>query len=118
MAQSKTKPILWLLFSSGGTVLALVMPVIILLFGVFRPLGLVNPNFFSYNHMIVFFDSLLVKLIAFGILMLMFWHGGHRFYLTLKDLHIVKKDCPLAKACCYGSAIIGTIASLVVLLLV
>ena len=65
------KPIYWGLFSVGGTIAALALAPIILVLCVLLPFG----NNFVY-------------LILVGIIFAMLWHGVHRFYYVLHDLHI------------------------------
>ena len=50
MIKRHPEPLLWMLFSAGGVVSAMLMPSLLLLFGIAFPLGWVVPP--SYDHML------------------------------------------------------------------
>lgn len=101
------KPIVWGLFAAGGTVTALLLPVMVLLFGLAEPLGLLNADYFSYQRVSMLIANPLVKLILFGIIALSLWHAAHRLRITLHDFGI-RADGIVAWSF-YGIAMIATI---------
>jgi fumarate reductase subunit D len=103
------EPFVWLLFSGGGVVAALVLPVLLLLFGVAIPLGLIP----APDHA----DLLAVvrnPLTRFGLLVvcaMSLVHAAHRFRFTLEDgLQLHRYDA-LITTVCYGGAALGTAAA-------
>ena len=82
------KPIYWGLFSVGGTIAALALAPIILVLCVLLPFGVLGDpaKFYHSIHWLV--ANNFVYLILVGIIFAMLWHGVHRFYYVLHDLHI------------------------------
>ena len=58
------EPFLWLLFSGGGTVTALLFPVLVFLFGVAFPLGWLSPPSHAHLAAVVSHPLTRVALIA------------------------------------------------------
>jgi fumarate reductase subunit D len=105
MAQS-SKPILWFPFAAGGLVAALIIPVLILITGVLRPLGIVH---LPYDKMAAFAHNLLGKLILFGTIAFCVWHAAHRLRMTAHDLGL--GSGAIIKLICYGFAAFLIVAS-------
>jgi hypothetical protein len=63
MTKRRIEPILWLLFSGGGVVAAVFLPILILLFGLAIPLGLLQPD---YNHLHAVVSYWLTRLVLLG----------------------------------------------------
>jgi fumarate reductase subunit D len=101
------EPFWWALFGAGGTVAALLVPIHIFLHGIAVPLGWVSINPSLFGHP-------LVKLYFFVLISLPLYHWAHRFRYTLYDLG-VKGMRQLIAVLCYGSAVVGTIATLWIL---
>lgn len=101
------KPIIWSLFAAGGTVTALLTPVLVLLIALAVPLGLLPAEMFSYARMQILLESPLVRLIVFGILFLSLWHAAHRMRITVHDFGL-RSDGPAAVVF-YGVAAVGTV---------
>lgn len=96
----------WLLFSAGGVVAAILIPVQLFLFGLAFPLGwLPQP---SYEHLSVLMGSVWVKLYLFVMCSLPLFHWAHRFRFTLYDGLQVKHLNEVIFAFCYGGALLGT----------
>jgi len=95
---SKIKPLLWLLFSAGGTVAAFFLPAFLLILSVAIPLHFISTNFLNYNCLkSLLTNSWFCKLCLFTFFALIFWHGMHRLFLTVVDtLHIKKYNESLA----------------------
>jgi fumarate reductase subunit D len=113
MTKRHLEPIVWLLFSGGGVVAAVFLPVLIVLFGLAIPLGLVQPD---YNHLHAVISHWLTRLVLLGLVVLMLFHSLHRFRFTLHDgLQLRGLDTPIA-VLCYGAALIGSLATFVIVL--
>ena len=110
------EPFLWLLFSGGGMVAALVLPVLLLLFGVAFPLGLLDAP--DYAHLLALVGNPLTKLFLFGVCVLALFHFAHRFRFTVEHgLQLGRFDGVIA-LCCYGAAVLGSAVAAWVLLTV
>ena len=107
MAKRALHPIPWLLFSAGGVVSALFLPVLLFLFAVAFPLGWVAEPDHADLHGVL--RSPLTILVLFGVLMLSLFHWAHRFRYTLHDGLQIQHLNRLVGALCYGGALIGTV---------
>jgi fumarate reductase subunit D len=107
------EPLLWLLFSAGGVLAALLLPVLVLLFGVAFPLGwLPAPD---HAHLLAVLRHPLTRVVMFFLCTLALLHGAHRFRYTLYDgLQIKHLNGPINLAC-YGAAVVGSVAALYLL---
>jgi len=113
MSPGKTiEPLWWSLFSAGGVVAAFLVPVHLFLFGLAIPLGWVSV---SHARLLALVSHPIVKLYLLVLIALPLFHWAHRFRFVLEDLGLHGLRMPLA-VLCYGSAIVGTIATVVVLL--
>jgi fumarate reductase subunit D len=113
MAKSN-EPVWWSLFSAGGVVAALLVPVHIFLTGIAWPLGILPGDFLEFTRMQMLLSHPLVRLYCFVLISLPLFHWAHRFRFTLVDLGL-KSIHTLIAVLCYGSAIAGTIAAGVIL---
>lgn len=102
-------PLLWSLFSAGGTVAALLFPVHVLLIGLAIPLGWVEPPRYEALHALVAHP--LARLYLLVLISLPLFHGGHRFRYTLYDGLQVKHLTPLIVVLCYGTALAASIVA-------
>jgi len=82
MARPKT-PLLWFLFSMGGTVAAFLIPVHLFLFGIAFPLGWIQGP--SHAALLGLVRHPLVRLYLFVLISLPLFHWAHRFRYTLYD---------------------------------
>ena len=99
-------PFLWLLFSAGGTVAALLFPVHVLFTGLAVPLGwLEAPSYESVRGLV---RNPVVRLYLFVFISLPLFHWAHRFRYTLYDGLQLKHLTELIAVLCYGTAILGT----------
>ena len=110
MAKRTTlEPLLWLLFSAGGVVAALVIPVLLLLFGLAFPLGwLPSPG---HAHMLAVLGHPLSRATIFVSCTLLLFHWAHRFRFTLYDGLQIKHLNELIVLLSYGTVLVGTIAA-------
>ena len=112
MAKASNEAFWWSLFSAGGMVAALLVPVHIVLNGIAEPLGWV-----SVDHVRALVSHPLTKLYLFVLIALPFFHCAHRFRHTLYDTGLREYQAPIA-VLCYGAAIVGTVATAVILLII
>ena len=82
MAKSN-KPIFWSLFAAGGTLAALLAPVLVLLF-LLLALGRA-PGVFDYAQAHAFAAHWAGKGFLFVVIALFLWHAAHRLRVTLHD---------------------------------
>ena len=102
------------MFSAGGVVAALLVPVHILLQGLAVPLGAIDPAALAHERMQALIASPLVKIYLLILLVLPLYHAAHRIRFTLYELGI-RAHLPVAVVC-YGAALAGTVASVWILL--
>jgi fumarate reductase subunit D len=114
MTKRHIEPILWLLFSGGGVVAAVFLPILVLLFGLAIPLGWIQSD---YNQLYAVVSHWLTRLVLLGLLVLMLFHSAHRFRYTLHDGLKLQWEVPIA-VLCYGGALLGSVAALVIVLTV
>jgi succinate dehydrogenase subunit D len=106
MVKTRIEPVLWLLFSGGGLVAALMVPVLLFLFGVAIPLGWVAPP--DHAHLLAVVRHPLTRLALLGLCVLALFHWAHRFKYTLYDgLQLKRLHRPI-NAFCYGGAVFGS----------
>ncbi|MGQ0650048.1 MAG: fumarate reductase subunit FrdD [Gemmatimonadaceae bacterium] len=103
MVRRSGEPLVWLMFSAGGVLAALVMPVLVVLFGIAFPLGwIASPD---AAHLSALLRSPLVRLALFVVFAMSLVHGAHRFRYTLYDGLQVKHLNELINLVCYGGAL-------------
>jgi len=106
MARSLT-PLLWTLFSAGGTLAALLFPVHLLLTGLAIPLGWVEAP--SHPFLLGLIQHPLTRLYLFTFVSLALFHWAHRFRYTLYDGLQIKHLTALIVVVCYGAALVGSV---------
>src|SRR5262249_6490388 len=109
MAKRSIEPLLWLLFSAGGVLAALLLPVLVFLFGVAFPLGWLSAP--THEHLHAVLRHPLPRVILFLLCLLSLFHWAHRFRYTLYDGLQIKHLNELISVLCYGGAIIGSIVA-------
>jgi fumarate reductase subunit D len=115
MTKRRIEPILWLLFSGGGVMAAVFLPVLVVLFGLAIPLGWVHPD---YDQLHAVVTHWLTRLVVLGLVVLMLFHSAHRFNYALRDgLKLARLESTIA-AFCYGCALVGSAAALLIVLTV
>jgi fumarate reductase subunit D len=103
------EPFLWLLFSAGGVLAALLLPILLLLFGVACPLHWIEPP--HHADLLALLRHPLTRIVLALLCVLALFHWAHRFRYTLCDgLRLKHLDRPI-RAACYGGAIIGSIVA-------
>lgn len=101
MARSN-EPFFWLLFSSGGTLAALLFPAFVALLLLAAPLGWVELP--AYGALLARFAHPLARLALWGVATLALFHWGHRFRFTLYDGLQLQHLWGLIATLCYGGA--------------
>jgi fumarate reductase subunit D len=109
MAKRTLEPFLWLLFSAGGVLAALLFPVLLLLFGLAFPLGWLTPP--SHAHLLAVLGHPVTRGVLFLVCTLALFHWAHRFRYTLYDGLQIKHLNELINLFCYGGAVIGSVAA-------
>jgi fumarate reductase subunit D len=112
MTKRRIEPLLWLLFSGGGVVSAVFLPVLIVLFGLAIPLGLLQPD---YSHLHAVVSHWLTRLVFLCLIVLMLFHSAHRLRYTLHDGLQLRLERPI-EVLCYGGALVGSAAALLIVL--
>ena len=105
-AKQSNEAFLWTLFSAGGVVAALLIPVHLFLFGVAFPLGWLRAP--SHEHMMGLVGLPWVRIYLFLMCSLPLFHWAHRFRYTLYDGLQVKHLNEVIFTICYGGAVAGT----------
>ena len=100
------EPFWWALFSSGGTLAAFFLPVLIFIMGIAIPLGWIESP--GYEKLFVLVSNLPIRVFLFSLISLSLFHWAHRFRFTLYDGLQLKHLNRLIAVLCYGSAITGT----------
>ena len=106
MGKKSNEPFLWFLFSAGGVVAALLMPVLLFLHGLAFPLGWLQPS--GYETTLALVKNPLARLVLFLLCSLPLFHWAHRFRFTLYDGLQIKHLNEVISFFCYGGAIAGT----------
>jgi fumarate reductase subunit D len=112
MTRRRVEPLVWLMFSGGGVVAALLLPVLVLLFAFAVPLGWVSVD---YDHLRAVIGNPLTTLVLLGVFVLLLVHSAHRFRYTVYDGLQVKSKGTVALVC-YGAAAVGSFLALRALL--
>lgn len=110
------EPLLWLLFSAGGVMAALVMPMTLFLFGLAFPLGWLAPP--AYDRLLAIVSNPLTRVILFVLCSLSLFHWAHRFRYTLYDGLQIKHLNEVINMVCYGGAVVGTLVAAYLLVMV
>ena len=106
------EPLVWLLFSAGGVMAALFLPVLAFLFAFAIPLGWVDVP--THEHLRHVLATPLAFVGLLGVFVLALVHAAHRFRYTLYDGLQVKYRRTVA-CFCYGSAVVGSVLAFAVL---
>ena len=107
MVNKETEPIFWTLFSAGGVVAALFLPVQLFIFGLGVPLGWMHsPGQSALSQLL---HSPITRLYLFVLCSIPLFHFAHRFRYTLYDGLQIKHLNEVVFAGCYGVAVLGTV---------
>jgi fumarate reductase subunit D len=106
----------WFLFSQGGVVAAVLLPVHILVQGILGPLGIVPVVDRHYDTWVSVLGNPLVKLYLLLLISLPFFHFAHRLRYLLVDFGVHAAKSVPAQVVFYGGAVLVTLVTIWVLL--
>jgi len=109
MRKRSNEPVLWVLFSAGGVLAALAIPVLLFLLFLAFPLGWIDAPSFERLH-----DQVRMPIVRLGLFVLCFFslfHWAHRFRYTLYDGLQIKHLNHLIFPFCYGGALLGSVVA-------
>jgi len=106
----------WFMFSQGGVLAALLIPVHIVVQGILGPLGVVKVVDRHYDTWISILGNPIVKLYLLVLISLPFFHFAHRLRYLLVDLVVPAAKSFPAQVVFYGAAILVTLVTIWVLL--
>ena len=109
MSKRSNEPFLWLLFSAGGVVAAMLIPIHAFLFALAFPLGWLKAP--SYESLLPLAGHPLTRLYLLVLCTLPLFHWAHRFRYTLYDGLQIKHINEVINTFCYGGAILGSIVA-------
>ena len=109
MAKTVVEPVRWLLFSAGGMAAALLIPGLLLLFGVAFPLGWLDPP--SHAHLLAVLRNPITRLVLLALCVLALFHWAQRFRYTLIDGLQLKRHSDVINFVCYGLAVAGSVVA-------
>lgn len=109
MIKRHPEPLLWMLFSAGGIVAAMLMPILVFLFGVAFPLGWVAPP--SHEGLLAVLGNPFARIAVVGLCVLSLFHWAHRFRHTLYDGLQIKHLNEVIALLTYGGAVAGSLAA-------
>ena len=107
MNKRSNEPFLWMLFSAGGVVAAMFLPIHLFLFGLAFPQGWLSAP--SYENVLAAVRHPATRLYLLVLCSLPLFHWAHRFRFTLYDGLQIKHLNELINIFCYGGAILGTL---------
>lgn len=102
----------WSLFSAGGVMSALFVPVLIVLTGFVLPF--VDPTRASYSRLLSAISFWPVRIILAGVICLSFFHCAHRIRHVAPSIGI-RPSPALLYLVCYGAALAGAVATVIAL---
>ncbi len=111
------EPFWWGMFSAGGVVAALLVPIHIFLDGLAVPLGLVDASAASFDRVRELIHNPWIKLYVFILVVMPLYHAAHRIRFSLYELGMREFRISM-DVLCYGAAVVGTIGVGYVLLTV
>ena len=106
MSKRSNEPFLWMLFSAGGVVSAMLIPIQLFLFGLAFPLGWLDGP--SQESLLTLLRHPVTRLYLFVLCAVPLFHWAHRFRFTLYDGLQIKHLNELINTFCYGGAVVGT----------
>lgn len=107
MRKRSNEPVLWVLFSAGGVVAALAIPVLFFLICLAFPLKWIYPPSYLGLHELV--ANPITRLALFVLCFFSLFHWAHRFRYTLYDGLQIKHLNHLIFPFCYGGALLGSV---------
>ena len=112
----RPEPMFWGLFSAGGFVAALLLPITVAILGIAYAAGWLPKEALSYDRIVGLVDNPLSKLYLLALVSLPLFHWAHRFRYTVHHQFGVHGLKRLVAVACYGTAVAGSALAVVVLL--
>ncbi len=106
----------WFLFSQGGVISAIFLPVHVLVQGILGPLGIVPVVDRHYDTWASVLGNPIVKLYLLVLIAFSFFHFAHRLRYFLVDLGVAAAKNLPAQVIFYGAAVVVTLVTIWVLL--
>ncbi len=107
MRRTPIEPILWSLFSAGGMLSALFIPVLLFILVLAPALGWLPAP--GYAQLTSLLSHPLARLFLIALCALALVHAAHRFRYTLYDGLQIKHLNELVNILCYGGALAGSV---------
>lgn len=111
----RPEALLWGLFSAGGFVAAILIPIHVAILGIAYAAGWLPREAMSYERIVHLARNPLVKLYLLALISLPLYHWAHRFRFALHHQFGIGLRRLVALGC-YGTAVAGTVLTVVVLL--
>ena len=108
--------IYWFLFSQGGVVAAVLLPVHVLVQGILGPLDIVRVVDRHYDTWVMLLGNPIVKLYLLVLIATPFFHFAHRLRYLLVDFGLHAAKSLPAQVIFYGGAVAITLVTIWVLL--
>jgi fumarate reductase subunit D len=112
------EPVFWSLFSAGGFVAAILLPVHVAILGIAFAAGWLPERALSYDRVLDLVRHPLAKLYLWGIVSLPLYHWAHRFRFAVHHQFGIHGGKRLIAVTCYGIAVAGTVIAAVILLMI
>ena len=106
----------WFLFSQGGVIAAVLIPVHILVQGILGPLGVVPVVDRHYDTWVSILGNPIVKLYLLVLIAVPFFHFAHRLRYLLVDVGVKAAKTVPVQVIFYGGAVAVTLVTIWVLL--
>ncbi len=102
----KKEPFWWGLFSAGGVVAALFVPIHVFVDGLAVPLGFMDESAVSFERMRDLLAHPAARVYFFVLVILPLFHAAHRVRFSLYELGV--RDFQISMdLLCYGGAVVG-----------
>lgn len=109
MIKRHPEPLLWMLFSAGGILSAMLLPILVFLFGIAFPLGWLAPP--AHADLLGVLGNPLTRLVLVALCTLSLFHWAHRFRHTLYDGLQIKHLNEVIALLSYGGAVAGSVVA-------
>ena len=106
----------WFMFSQGGVISAILLPVHVLVQGILGPLKVVTVADQHYDTWVLLLGNPLVKIYILVLVLFSFFHFAHRIRYFLVDLGLHAAKGVPAQVVFYGGAVVVTLATIWILL--
>jgi fumarate reductase subunit D len=106
----------WFLFSQGGVIAAMLIPVHVVVQGILGPLDVVQVVDRHYDTWTRMLGNPIVKLYLLVLIAVPFFHFAHRLRYLLVDLGVPAAKSTPAQAIFYGGSVLVTLVTIWVLL--